>query len=135
MLRELAISWKSKDIQVENLVDKDLAIFADSQLSTEVFRNLLTNSIKFTPQNGIIKIESEEINGSKMLHFTDTGIGISKELLPKIFQMNVSRTGTNGEKGFGIGLQRSLEMMELQSGTILVTSKEKEGSRFSVCFR
>jgi signal transduction histidine kinase len=134
LLIEIAISVKSKNIQIDNLVTKNFIIYGDSYITNEVFRNILTNAIKFTPVNGKIKIESEESGEYKIVHFSDTGIGISDELLPEIFQMNVSRKGTTGEKGFGIGLKRSLDMMQLQSGMIQVISRVNQGSRFSVCF-
>ena len=66
----------------------------------------------------------------------DTGIGMTTEILDKLFRIDVSHTtkGTHGEKGTGLGLILCKEFIEKNHGTITVTSEKGKGSQFHVCF-
>jgi len=100
-----------------------------------VVYNLISNSIKFTPDNGEIKIETKTANGNKVsIEISDTGIGISKELLPIIFDKfsKARRKGIEGEKSTGLGMWIVKHIINLHGGEISVVSTENEGTIFNI---
>jgi len=121
-------------------VDPDLPeIQADRPRLTQVLMNLLHNAIKFTPPGGRITIGAElmpgsETNGSSrqriLFRVCDTGVGISAEDLPRIFERfyKVDRARSGG--GTGLGLAISKHLIEAHHGEIWAESREGEGSRF-----
>ena len=123
-----------KGITLKADVDKSLYINADENLIFQVFNNLVANSIKFTPKGGSIKIDAQEIPGQQKIEFTveDTGIGIEKEDLDKLFVLDKKFTtlGTDGEKGTGLGLSLVNEIIIKHNGSISVESEINKGSRF-----
>ncbi|MDH5298833.1 MAG: HAMP domain-containing histidine kinase, partial [Desulfobulbaceae bacterium] len=102
-----------------------------------IINNLLSNAIKFTQADGTVTV-SLGMEEDHMLHLrvTDTGIGIPKELLPRLFEKftKASRPGTNGEPGTGLGLAITKRLVEQQGGTIEVSSSEGIGSCFCLAF-
>jgi len=124
-----------KDIQIINTVKEDEIIFADKEMVSIVLRNLISNSIKFTPHKGKITISSKQ---SKNKEFTevsvsDTGVGISKKHQKNIFKhyKNKSTYGTDNEQGTGLGLSICKEFIRKNKGEIWVESKPGEGSTFT----
>ena len=118
-----------------NLVDHSLRDFAyaDRSMFEIVVQNLLANAIKFSKKGDTITISNHISNGSCIISIADTGIGISKENLEKLFK-NTSFTtvGTNNEKGTGLGLSICKELVELNHGKIWVESTLNVGSTFYV---
>jgi signal transduction histidine kinase len=104
---------------------------------TTVVRNLITNAIKFTPQNGTIEVsalkESNEKGNFIKVMVKDSGVGIESNLVKKLFKVGEMRStpGTSGEKGTGLGLILCKEFVEKHGGRISVISKINEGSTFS----
>ena len=98
-----------------------------------IFRNLISNSIKFTHPGGRINISVREKNGFAEIKVQDNGVGISPLLLEKLFQIdqNISTAGTENEEGSGFGLILCKEFVEMNKGEISVDSKLGEGSVFS----
>jgi PAS domain S-box-containing protein len=120
-----------KGVTVKNEIPADMRLYADTGLIGEVIRNLLTNAIKFSRPGGIVTIYAPRgLEGP--LAVRDNGIGISGKMLPDIFRSEVKtvKTGTSGEKGSGLGLPLSKDIMDAHGGTIRVESKEGEGSVF-----
>ena len=87
--------------------------------------NILTNAIKFTPQKGTVEISVNRVDDNINFTFHDTGIGIPKELIPKLFDLNAptNRMGTDGEKGTGYGLPIVKTFIEGYGGNIKVSSQ------------
>jgi len=102
-------------------------------LST-VFRNLISNAIKFTPEGGRIKIKSRTTSRNVEVSVIDTGVGISEEKINSLFRIEkqVSTFGTNNEKGTGLGLILCKEFIDKHGGKIKVRSERKNGSEFKV---
>ncbi len=123
----------NKDISIINNTDINASVFADEMMINSVIENLLSNAIKFTPRGGKITISSRPMNIFHEISIADTGIGMSKKTLEKIFKIESIHTtpGTEQEKGTGLGLILCKEMIERQKGAISVESKENEGTRFS----
>ena len=117
------------------LVDRSLRDFAyaDRSMFEIVIQNLLANALKFCKSGDTITISNHISNGSCIISITDTGIGISKQNIEKLFK-NTSFTtvGTNNEKGTGLGLSICKELVELNNGKIWVESTLNVGSTFYV---
>ena len=97
---------KGKNIRFSLLVNPLHTVFADAQMIDTVLRNLLSNSIKFTPANGEITVASRENDDQIVLAFIDTGIGMNQEQATSLFdiQRQSITIGTAGETGTGLGL-------------------------------
>ena len=118
-----------------NLIDHSLRdfVYADRSMFEIVVQNLLANALKFSKNGDTITISNHISNGSCIISVEDTGIGISKENIDKLFK-NTSFTtvGTNNEKGTGLGLSICKELIELNNGEIWVESTHGAGSTFYV---
>ncbi len=108
-------------------------IYADRSMVEIVIQNLLTNAVKFSRVGDIITISNKEHNGNSLICVEDTGVGIPKENLKKLFQNNNFTTvGTKNEKGTGLGLTICKELVELNQGRIWVESTPNVGTKFYV---
>lgn len=114
--------------------DKDLLIVADPEKLERVFYNLLSNAIKFTPQEGSIDLLFEQNDHQVRIGVRDSGIGLSEEDLPYIFDRFYQAKGgdSNPSPGTGIGLALAKELVELHQGRLEVESEEGKGSTFWV---
>lgn len=122
-----------KNIRLQNNVSQGTYARADPNNITLVVRNLLNNSIKFTPEGGLVTIEAESNEKELSIHFTDTGIGISPDQLSRLFgSFKPSNSkGTKGEAGTGLGLMLCKDMVTWNKGKIWVRSDKNKGSTFS----
>jgi len=123
---------KSKGITLKINVGPEISVFADKKMTETILRNLISNAIKFTYPNGTITVSSEPDNDFVVIKVIDTGVGIKKEKLSDLFQVDKvqSTWGTAKETGTGLGLILCKELVERQYGKIWVESKEDEGTTF-----
>jgi signal transduction histidine kinase len=98
-----------------------------------IYRNLISNAIKFTEKGGTITISSGKEDGKVFFRITDEGIGMTPEQINKV-QNNggYTRRGTNNEKGAGMGLTLVREFTNIHKGQFKITSIPDEGSCFEV---
>lgn len=117
-----------------NCAQPTLLMMFDSLKLMQVINNLISNSIKFTPVNGMIKIDIEEREGTVMITMSDNGIGIPKELQPYLFDKftRARRKGLNGEEPTGLGMSIIKTLVELHGGTIDLQSDEGQGCSFFI---
>lgn len=130
---ELSVNQiKEKNLTISAEVPSGTTIFADKNMINTVVRNLITNAVKFT-EKGDIRIEVTKSNHSVTFYITDTGVGIPKAKLKKIFEIDNSKSteGTKGESGTGLGLIICKEFIEKNGGSITAKSTENKGSTFS----
>lgn len=122
-----------KNIIVTNKSNEDESVFADRNMINTVLRNLLSNAIKFTKDGGEIDFETTKKDGKLEVSIVDNGEGMSKELVSKLFRIeeNVTKIGTNREKGTGLGLILVKEFITKNNGFIKVKSEEGKGSTFT----
>jgi len=122
-----------KGIKISNLVDTKIMVYADEEVLRTILRNLISNSIKFTPRNGEIKIFIDEKENHIVIHIQDSGIGMKPEMVEKLFKLDrQTRTrGTENETGSGLGLLLVKELVEKSGGEIWVKSAVGKGSTFS----
>ncbi len=122
---------RDKKISVQNKINPDLVVYADSVMLHSILQNLISNAIKFTHQEGEIEILSKENGSSAEIIVKDNGIGIKEENIINIFGLNCFTTyGTKNEKGTGLGLLICKEMVERNGGKIRVESEYQKGSKF-----
>ncbi|WP_299227667.1 tetratricopeptide repeat-containing sensor histidine kinase [uncultured Psychroserpens sp.] len=108
-------------------------IYADKRMIEIVIQNLITNAVKFTRVGDVITVSNTDHDGKALLLVEDTGVGISRENVDKLFQNGTfTTTGTNNEKGTGLGLAICKELVELNGGRIWVESTPNVGSKFYV---
>jgi signal transduction histidine kinase len=105
---------------------------ADENHLKVILRNLISNAIKFTPNNGAITLGTAIENNELIISVQDSGKGMSEEEVKKLFFINThfSQSGTSGEKGTGIGLLLCKELVELNGGQLRVQSQPGKGSTF-----
>ncbi len=121
-----------KNIKIEVEDGELIWISADVNMFSTVFRNLVSNAIKFTNENGTISISARKAGDFCEIAVQDSGIGISENDIKKIFRIDSKHktVGTMGEKGTGLGLILCKEFVEKHGGTIRVESQPGKGSRF-----
>jgi signal transduction histidine kinase len=121
-----------KNIQLDININPGLHVYLDRNSMQTVVRNLVSNAIKFTPQNGKITIGVTDKSNKVEITVKDTGVGISEEDMPKLFKIDAhyTTTGTEGETGSGLGLVLCKELIEKNKGNIWVKSEVGEGTSF-----
>ncbi len=123
-----------KNITLLQNSSSDIIAFADTEMIKTVLRNLLSNAIKFTPDNGKVVITAEYRQSFVCIDVSDTGIGIDKESLSTLFNLDKrhSTPGTHNEKGSGLGLILAKEFVERNGGNLTVKSVINQGSTFTI---
>ncbi|MFS4468431.1 tetratricopeptide repeat protein [Maribacter sp. 2210JD10-5] len=129
LLSEIALR---KNIKIVNKVKKNTIAWSDENQIDVVVRNLISNAIKFTPENGKIVVGAVEKTKSWEVFVRDNGVGMDSETMTKIFNKDSNHTtyGTNDEKGTGLGLSLCKEMVETNKGIIWADSALDKGSSF-----
>ncbi len=124
----------SKGITFSNKVDKGISIWSDMNSTMTIFRNLISNALKFTEENGVIEISVSNVSDLVDIQVKDTGIGIPEDKLKELFKLSdsLSTYGTKGEKGVGLGLQLVNEFTKLNQGVLKVESTVGSGTTFTV---
>ena len=125
--------WQEKNIRMDIALD-ELEITADEDLLSQVWMNLIHNSIKFTPQAGSVKVTLHRHADQIEFKISDTGIGISEEDLPRIFERfyKADKSRTRSIEGSGLGLSIVKKIVDLHKGTIEVESKVGRGTTIIV---
>ncbi len=123
-----------KNIDLFSKIKEEQFIYADENMISTVLRNLINNAIKFTPMNGVVFINYYENEKYSNITVTDTGVGINKQTLEKLFSIteNISTAGTDKEKGTGIGLIICNEFVAAHNGNIYIESEVNKGSTFTI---
>ncbi|MFT9496057.1 sensor histidine kinase [Anaerosolibacter sp.] len=126
--------YSSKNIKLNCEIEEDIFICADRHRVSQILINLLSNALKFTEAEGHVTIKVSRDDENVLLEVADTGMGISREDLPRIFERlyrgDKSRSRRTG--GAGIGLTITKRLVEAHQGSICVESEAGKGSRFIV---
>jgi len=123
-----------REIKMTLLGPEDLTINADSDEIEIIFNNLISNAIKYNKEGGTVECTISKENDQAAIKVVDTGIGISKEDLEKIFDdfVRIKNEKTKSISGTGLGLAIVKKMTENYNGTIEVTSSPDQGSTFII---
>ena len=124
---------EKKEIEISNAVPENLVVCADWIMFESIIRNITSNAIKFTPRGGKITISATVQPGSQAkISIRDNGIGMSREIIEKLFLHNArsNRKGTEDEPSTGLGLIICKDLIEKQEGKLWVVSEEGTGSEF-----
>jgi signal transduction histidine kinase len=124
---------KEKGLKMRLDVDKvSGSVWADADRITQVLTNLIGNAVKFTP-SGSINISCKDKGDAVVCSVSDTGVGISKEDMPKVFDkfQQFGRIAGAGDKGTGLGLSIVKDIIEMHNGDVWVESEFTKGSRFT----
>ena len=121
-----------KNISLTHDIDDNIYVSADRNMLETVLRNLITNAIKFTPDNGTVEVKAEVEGATVEVSVKDNGVGIEEEDLSKLFKIDkaFSTKGTKNESGSGLGLILCKDFVERNGGVLSVESKVGEGSVF-----
>jgi signal transduction histidine kinase len=124
---------RNKKIAIETTHDAALVVSAHRHSVNTVVRNLISNAIKFTPENGCITLSMALKENEVVVSVADTGVGMPAEVLQKLFRIDTKHTtkGTADEKGTGLGLILCKDFVEKNGGRIWVESTVGKGSVFS----
>jgi len=124
----------TKDISLSISIDNDIQVLADKNMLSVIFRNLISNAIKFSKKGGQIMVFTDSVQSDKIVRINvqDDGIGIPEGELMKLFKVDskASRKGTSNEEGTGLGLFLCREFIDMHAHKISVESIEGKGSTF-----
>jgi signal transduction histidine kinase len=125
--------YEAKNISLNLALPKDCEFEADVNMINTVLRNLVSNAVKFTPNDGEILIAAKSHDTYIEVSVKDNGVGIAEENIERLFKIdeNVTTPGTCNEKGTGIGLILCKEFIEKHKGRIWVESKPSQGAVFT----
>jgi len=125
---------EKKQVHLINEIAPNTSAYADIDMISVIIRNLLSNALKYTNEGGEVRIASKAAGDFMEISVSDTGVGISKEDMDRLFRIDIkySTAGTDQEQGTGLGLILCKEFVEKNGGKIQVASDIGKGSVF--CF-
>jgi len=135
-IARLEILAQEKNVKFEVKLD-NIAISGIKSVLDEVFYNILENAIKYNVYNGKITVELIKIENKTLVYITDTGIGIPKDCIHRIFERfyRVDTSHSKSIAGTGIGLAIVKHAINLHNGEIHVHSEVAKGTKFTICFK
>ena len=136
-VRKLEVHFQNKNQRLNmQISDEAVPIYADRGKIQQVIINLLTNAIKYTPENGNIRISAQVVDKNAIFQVQDSGIGIPKEDIKRIFERfyRVDKGRSRAQGGTGLGLSIAHNIIKQHKGSIKVSSELEKGSIFTVYF-
>jgi len=120
-----------KAIKLHNKIEENMSVFADGKMLISIIQNIISNAIKHSKIGDTITVSAQSKDDNIVVQVKDTGVGISKEIINKLFSPQESLSETRKvNKGAGIGLLLVKGLLEKNSGKIWVESVEGEGASF-----
>lgn len=135
-IESVRLAAEAKSIRLQSVLDSEAGLLlGDANRLQQVVWNLLSNALKFTPKDGRVEIRLERVNSHAEITVSDTGLGISSEFLPFVFDRfrQHDSTTTRSYGGLGLGLAIVRQLVELHGGTVTVVSPGiGQGTTFTV---
>ncbi len=127
------ISAKEKNVTLRHSLEYDIPVLAEEDILDSIFRNLISNALKYTDSGGFVTLEAKQNDGFVEISVSDSGVGMDEEVIEGLFKLENKQSlpGTKNEKGTGLGLILTKEFVEKHGGQIKVDSKPGQGSRIS----
>ncbi len=124
---------QEKYLMIETKIDGTLYATFDKDMLDFILKNLLSNAYKFSHENGKVIVSAEKKNDNITIRIKDFGVGMSNDVLSRIFDPNtrVSMLGTNKEKGSGLGLLMCKDFVEKNGGLMMLKTEEGKGTTVS----
>jgi len=123
---------EEKDLSIHANIPPELYAPADANRITQALANLLDNAIKYTPSKGKILLEAHGGPGEVTINIKDTGVGIPREDLPKIWDRLYRGNHKYSQKGLGLGLSQVKAIVQAHRGRVDVVSELEKGSTFTI---
>lgn len=125
--------WRFEELGIElYYTTTPVHFYGDESLLETVWDNLFTNALKYNTPNGFIKIELDDFNTHVTIRFEDSGIGITEEELPHVFERFYRADTSRSKEGTGLGLTIVKQIVELHDGSIDVTSQAGQGTQIYI---
>lgn len=124
--------WDEKDIDFGVEVEEHCEVFADAELLSVVWNNLISNALKFTESGGTVTLRQHSDEMSITVQVTDSGCGMDESTLRRIFDKFYQGDTSHSKEGNGLGLSLVKRIVELSDGTIRVESAVGHGTTFTV---
>lgn len=132
LINQFSVLSLDKNITIENKVE-NIEVRTDPKVLVTALENLISNAIKFSNNDGTIKIWSEKTSDKVKIYVKDEGVGIPADRLNNFFdQLGSTSVGTKGEIGTGVGMYTSKKLLNIIEGDIEVLSEEGKGSTFVI---
>jgi PAS domain S-box-containing protein len=135
-IRAIAPAAENKNIRLEKSFVRDASrVYGDATRLQQVFWNILSNAVKFTPPGGTIRVRLSSTDSQVEVEVTDSGEGIGRDFLPRVFESLTQEGGTSTRHhgGLGLGLSIVKQLVEIHGGTVRAESEgEGQGSTFTV---
>jgi signal transduction histidine kinase len=127
----------NKGIALIHNAPKSLVVKSDRNILNLVLRNLISNAIKFSFENGKIDINVKENNNELLIQVKDQGVGMDEETLETLLapELVISTAGTGNEKGTGLGLALCRDYLQKAGGELTVESEKGAGSTFNITLK
>ncbi len=125
---------EGKNIQIETEYPDDLTLRADWNRMRQVLANLLDNAIKYTDSGGKVQIKAFRLNEETVILMKDTGIGMTSEELPRIWDRLYRSDKIRSQKGIGLGLSLVKAVVKAHGGRVEASSRVGTGSEFRLTF-
>jgi len=123
---------KMTNVSIKVDVPEKLIVLADPRVLETVFRNLVSNAFRHTPDGGWIKISGQAASDNIKIQVADNGSGMGQKELKQLFKINPSQKNGRHSGSVSFGLYLCRELIELVGGTIMVSSKENKGTTFTI---
>jgi len=127
--------WDSRGIEIETEIGEDVHVFADRELLSLVWNNLLSNAFKFTERGGMVSISLAMDGDYAVVRIKDTGCGMTPEIGAHIFEKFYQGDTSHATQGNGLGMALVKRVMDIMQGEIGVESKLGVGTTFTVRIR
>lgn len=122
-----------KGVEIKYQISDEIDVTANFELLEIIFRNLISNAVKFTPEKGSIRIFATTADSHHIISVSDSGMGIPAEKQQEIFTSDIAPTfGTSREKGVGLGLKICSEFIYYLKGEIWFETEAGRGTTFSI---
>ena len=134
-LRETVIlfeeQWSAKNIQLD--IDLENVVYYGScDLLAQVWQNIFGNAVKFSPENGTIRVILRQEDNHVRVSIADNGPGMSPEVQQRIFEKFYQGDNSHSGEGNGLGLTLAKRIVDLCGGQIIISSKENKGTAFHI---